>query len=117
MATQLKVQGTLKIWLWVSVALAVGGALLLYPIGTALTDILFIAVKVGMVTGLLILLLAHRLSGFWIWAAFSVCAVVMTIIKCTFVGGVSFLTIGSMVVDIVMPLGVIFLMGDSKVTR
>lgn len=43
----------LKIWLWLSIVLTAAGALLLYPIGTTALNCIFIAVKIGMVSGLL----------------------------------------------------------------
>lgn len=96
--------GKLKTWLWISVALAIGGALLLYPIGPGAANVVFICVKVGMVSGLLILLFSQKIGGFCLWATCSGLAVVMTILKCVFTASVTFLFIGSMFVDIFMPL-------------
>lgn len=92
-----------KIWLWLSVAMAVAGALLLYPIGPAAANIVFILVKIGMVSGLALLLFFRKKAGFYVWASFSAGAVVMTLIKWRLAGSVSFLIIGSIVVDILMP--------------
>ena len=50
---------TLRIWLWVSVAAAVLGAILLYPLGNGFADFLFVLVKAAMVGGLLLLLLKN----------------------------------------------------------
>lgn len=93
----------LKIWLWVSVLLAVSGAILLFPIGIFLADITFVIVKVCMVTGLLVILIGKRSEGFYLWATASGCAVIMTVIKCIVTWSVTFLFIGSMFVDIFMP--------------
>lgn len=94
----------LKAWLWLSVVMAIVGALLLYPIGTTIADSIFVAVKIGMVTGLILLLFPRKKVGFSIWASFSAGAVMMTLIKWYLAGGVSFLMIVSIVVDIVMPV-------------
>jgi hypothetical protein len=93
----------LRIWLWLSVVMAIAGALLLYPIGAVVLNILFILVKIGMVAGLAILLILKRKAGFYVWALFCVGAVIMTIIKSNIIGSVSFLIIGSIAVDILMP--------------
>ena len=100
----------LTIWLWISVALAIGGAILLYPIGGATANVVFGIVKIGMVTGLLMLLIAKKKAGLCVWAAFSVCAVVMTIIKWPTLGGAPLLLAGSIFVDIFMPLGAYLIM-------
>ena len=50
-----KYSRTVKTWLWISVLLAVGGALMLYPIGAAAANAVFVLVKICMVAGLSIL--------------------------------------------------------------
>ena len=92
----------LKVWLWLSVVMAVAGALLLYPIGTTAANTIFILIKIGMVSGLALLFLRKK-AGFYVWASFSVGAVVMTLIKWHLAGSVSLLIIGSIIVDILMP--------------
>jgi len=99
-----KMNKTLVVWLWISVALAVSGAYMLYPIGIWIADITFVIVKVCMVTGLLIMLAAKKAEGFYLWATASGCAVIMTIIKCVLTGSVTFLFVGSIFVDIFMPV-------------
>ncbi|CAB1250101.1 hypothetical protein ACFHWD_02165 [Clostridium sp. MT-14] len=94
----------LWLWLWLSVVMVISGALLLYPIGTTALNIIFVVVKIGMLAGLVILLFLRKKLGFYIWALFSIGAVVMTIIKWNIVGRVSFLIIASIVVDILMPV-------------
>jgi len=94
---------TLVIWLWISVVLAISGALMLYPIGPCAANVIFVIVKVCMVSGLLVMLFAKKIGGYCLWATASGCAVVMTIIKCVVTGSVTFLFIGSMFVDIFMP--------------
>lgn len=94
---------TLKVWLWLSVATAVIGALLLYPIGTPVLNVLFVVIKIGMVAGLMALIFAKYKAGFCIWAAFCAGAVVMTCLKWHLAGHATFLIIVSIVVDILMP--------------
>jgi hypothetical protein len=93
----------LGIWLWLSVVLAVTGALLLYPIGAIYLNIIFIAVKAGMLCGIFLLLFPKKKYGFYIWAGFSMGAVIMTIIKWSLAGSASFLFILSIIADILMP--------------
>ena len=100
----------LKIWLWVSIALAIGGAILLYPVGSAAANTVFGFIKLGMITGLLMLLIGGKKAGFPVWAAFSAGAVVMTVIKWTTLGGTVFLLAGSIFVDIAMPTGAYLIM-------
>lgn len=52
--------GILKTWLWLSVILTVGGAVLLYPIGSVVLNCIFVVVKIGMVAGLLMLLFRRK---------------------------------------------------------
>lgn len=67
---------------WVAIVLAVGGAILLYPIGSGLANLLFVLIKVCMVVGLLAYLFAKQpRTGFWVWTVASCCAVVMTACK------------------------------------
>ena len=51
----------------------------------------------------LALLFFRKKAGFYVWASFSVGAVVMTLIKWHLAGSVSLLIIGSIIVDILMP--------------
>jgi hypothetical protein len=104
MTTDINMNKKLKIWLWVSVLLAVSGALMLYPIGIPSANVIFVIVKICMVTGLLIMLFAKKIGGYCLWATASLVAVIMTIIKCSVTGHVTFLFIGSMFVDIFMPI-------------
>ncbi|SMC60742.1 hypothetical protein [Papillibacter cinnamivorans] len=93
----------LKLWLWLSVITAVLGAVLLFPIGTVPLNILFLVVKAGMITGLMLLIFKRRRIGFSLWSIFCAGAVLMTILKWNLSGQVSFLIIISIIVDIVMP--------------
>lgn len=93
----------LRIWLWLSVAAAVCGAFMLYPIGTTAANVFFILIKAGMVTGLIMLLAGNR-YGFCVWGSFSLGAVIMTIIKWAGAGHAEFLFIAAIIVDILMPL-------------
>ncbi|WP_446897083.1 hypothetical protein ACSVC9_08605 [Clostridium sp. LBM24168] len=93
----------LRLWLWLSVVMVISGVLLLYPIGTSDLNIIFVVVKIGMLAGLAVLLFLRKKLGFYIWALFSMGAVIMTIIKWSMVGRVSFLIIASIAVDILMP--------------
>lgn len=90
------------IWLWLSVVLAVAGALMLFPIGSAAKNAVFVLIKIGMVSGLLVQLFAKKRGGLWLWTVCSGAAVVMTLIKWSAVGA-SFLLGGSIFVDIFMP--------------
>ena len=94
---------TLRIWLWVSVAAAVLGAILLYPLGNGFADFLFVLVKAAMVGGLLLLLLKKERKGYPIWAWASAGAVVMTIVKWCITGHLRFLFVLAILVDLVMP--------------
>lgn len=95
--------GKLKIWLWISAITAVAGAILLYPIGTAILNSLFILVKAGMLIGLTLLLFMRKKLGFYIWSVFCAGAAIMTIIRWSGTGNVTFLIVASIVVDILMP--------------
>lgn len=95
--------GATKAWLWASVAMALIGACLLFPIGPAVANVVFVIVKLGMIGGLAMLLLRNR-SGFSLWVICSGLAIVMTAIKWAIVGHVTFLFIGSMFVDVIMPV-------------
>lgn len=107
----------LRIWLWVSVALAAAGALMLYPIGAPAANAAFVVIKVLMVSGLLLMLIAGKKWGWALWAAASAGAVVMTLIKWTTVGGAPLLLGGSIFVDIFMPAGAYLMMKKSGFTR
>ncbi len=93
----------LRAWLWLSVVLAVAGGLMLYPIGTAALNVLFIVIKAGMVTGLAILIFSGKRAGFYIWASFCAGAVIMTLLKWNISGMFSSLIPVSIAVDIIMP--------------
>lgn len=96
--------GKLTVWLWVSVATVIAGAFLLYPIGTAALDVVFVLVKLGMLFGLCLLLLFKRAGGFYVWAGFCAGAVIMTVTKWTISGKASFIIIASIIVDMMMPI-------------
>ena len=102
----------LRIWLWISIVLAVAGALLLYPIGTAALNVIFILIKIGMVAGLAVLLFSRRKFGFYVWAVFCVGAVIMTIFKWQRLGSASFLIVASIAVDILAPVVAYLLMRE-----
>ncbi|GEM_PF-894242 len=93
---------------WAAVILAVAGALLLYPIGMPVFDAIFVLTKICMVGGLLLLIFSGRKAGFVLWAAASVVAVAMTIAKWVLAPDAGIfaviLYLGSMVVDLGMPL-------------
>lgn len=108
--------GSLKGWLWAAVALAIGGALLLFPIGGAMENTLFVIVKICMVTGLLVMLIGRKMGGFYLWAIASVGAIVMTCIKWSILGSASFLIVFSMIVDFGMPIGAWLLMRRHPLT-
>lgn len=80
------------------------GAFLLYPIGTAIANQIFVLIKIGMGSGLILLLFLRKKAGFPVWVSFSVGAVIMTLIKWHIMGKVSLLIIGSVAVDILMPV-------------
>lgn len=92
----------LVVWLWLSVASVVVGAYLLYPIGSTGMNVLFFLWKAGMLSGLLSLLAGSKRWGFVVWAVCSAGAIAMTCLKIANTG-VSFLTVASIVVDILMP--------------
>jgi len=94
--------------------MAVMGAVMLYPIGTAAADCIFVLIKIGMVTGLVILLASGRIGGYCTWATCSCGAVIMTIVKCALSGGVTFLSIASIFVDIFLPVMVYKIMKQDK---
>lgn len=109
----MKLSKKLTVWLWVSVVLAIAGALLLYPIGSAGENAVFAAVKIGMVSGLLILIFGRKKGGFYLWAICSAGAVCMTVLKWVGLGHGSFLLLGSIFVDLLMPIGAWRLMQKS----
>lgn len=94
----------LKTWLILSIVFAVGGAVMLFPIGGEAANTIFVLVKVGMVTGLIILLASQKIGGYCTWATCSILAIVMTAIKWAGGGKQYFLYVLSMIVDIAMPL-------------
>lgn len=93
----------LILWLWLSVITVIAGAFLLYPIGISVLNVIFVLIKIGMITGLIILLFLKKKLGFYIWSIFCIGAVIMTIIKWNIIGSTSFLIVGSIAVDILMP--------------
>lgn len=93
----------LRTWLWISVAAAVLGAVLLYPLGNGFADFLFLLVKAAMVGGLLMLLLKKDRKGYALWAGASAGAVVMTVVKWCIAGHLRFLFLLAIVTDLVMP--------------
>lgn len=109
----MKLSKKLTVWLWISVALAIAGALLLYPIGSAGANAVFAVVKIGMVGGLLMLIFGKKTGGFYLWTICSAGAVCMTILKWTGLGHGSFLLLGSIFVDLLMPIGAWILMRKS----
>lgn len=100
----MELSGKLRSWLCISVVLAVAGALLLYPIGSGAANAVFVLIKIGMVSGLLILLFGKKRGGFFLWALCSAGAICMTILKWIGLGQASFLLIGSIIVDFAMPV-------------
>ena len=100
----MELSGKLRSWLCISVVLAVAGALLLYPIGSSAANAVFVLIKIGMVSGLLILLFGKKRGGFFLWALCSAGAICMTILKWIGLGQASFLLIGSIIVDFAMPV-------------
>ena len=93
---------TLRVWLWISIAAAVMGAFMLYPIGTTGANATFVIIKVGMVASLATLL-AGRRRGFACWAAFSAGAVVMTVVKWVGTGAVQPIFVLAIITDVLMP--------------
>jgi hypothetical protein len=91
-----------KTWLWLSIATTGIGAVLLYPIGSATMNVLFIVIKIGMAAGIILLLIGNS-KGFPVWCIFSAGAVVMTILKWHEAGQVTVLFITAIAVDILMP--------------
>ncbi len=104
---------SLTVWLGMSIAAALIGAIMLYPIGSTELNVVFVLVKTAMVTGLLVMLLAKkRRIGFAIWAVASICAVIMTILKWMGTGSAQPLFVMAIVVDVIMPLVAYRLMGS-----
>lgn len=101
----------LVVWLWASVVVAVVGAVLLYPIGSATLDLAFVTVKIGMVAGL-VALIRGRGWGFGWWVAFSVAAVAMTCLKWAGTGVVQPVYVLAIIADVLMPLVAWRLMGQ-----
>lgn len=95
--------GKLRIWFAVSIAAAVCGACMLFPIGSAAANEIFILIKIGMVTGLVMLLSGKR-YGFCVWGSCSLGAIVMTAIKWAGTGHVTFLFVAAIAVDLLMPV-------------
>ena len=93
---------TLRVWLWISIAAAVMGAFMLYPVGAAGANAVFVIIKIGMVASL-VALLAGRRRGFACWAAFSAGAVVMTVVKWVGTGAVQPIFVLAIITDVLMP--------------
>jgi hypothetical protein len=68
-------------WLLFAIFTVILGAVLLFPIGNNVMNVVFIIVKLGMLAGILMLLVKRDMKGFWVWAAFAALAIVMTIVK------------------------------------
>lgn len=88
--------------------LAVSGACMLYPIGNTGMNVVFVLVKICMVTGLLVFLYGkNKNTGLNLWTCASVLACVCTIVKWTGQSDVNagqiILYIGSMIADLGMP--------------
>ncbi|MEE8724083.1 MAG: hypothetical protein SOI23_04860 [Atopobiaceae bacterium] len=100
---EMRLSAPASVWLWISVAAAVVGAFMLFPIGTTPLNVIFVAVKACMVIGLAVVLFARRLSGFVLWSVASAAAVVMTIIKWVLAASFEPVFALALVVDVVMP--------------
>lgn len=90
-------------WLWFAIITVVVGAFMLYPIGTTLTNVLFIIVKIGMGAGIIALLVTRSMKSFCFWATFSALAVVMTIVKWNLGGAFDPTYALAIVTDIAVP--------------
>ncbi|HUM83325.1 MAG TPA: hypothetical protein PLN48_06065 [Lachnospiraceae bacterium] len=103
---------SVRICAWIAVLFAVSGAILLFPIGTALLNVLFILIKICMVLGLILFLFSAdaRRPGFILWTIASLFAVLMTILKWSMDGSRVFLYIVSIIADIGFPV-LLFSMG------
>lgn len=89
--------------------LAAAGVFLLYPIGSSPANRIFLIVKACMMAGLLMFLLSERQeTGLKLWAYASVLACACTIYKWVdstgVSGGMIALYIGSLMVDLVLPI-------------
>ena len=104
----------LRIWLWIAVAAAVIGAVMLYPIGPVFWNRLFILIKVGMVSSLLMLLWGRDRSGYYFWSAFSLLAVIMTLLKKYYIGHMEGIFILAIATDILMPCIAFFIYRKEK---
>lgn len=91
-----------RIWLMLSILSVVCGAFLLFPIGGCVFNTLFILIKIGMLSGLIILL-CHHPYGFCAWGSFCIGAVIMTILKWVSAGQPVPLFIAAILTDILMP--------------
>ncbi len=90
---------------WIAILFAVSGAVLLFPIGKPSLNVLFIIIKICMVTGLLMFLYSgSKRFGFTMWAIASLFAVLMTLLKWSMNGGSVFLYIVSIIADIGFPV-------------
>lgn len=93
----------LKVWLWISVAAAIVGAFLLFPIGAIALNVVWIVAKVGMIVGLILLLFPKKKVGFNIWVVFCAVAITLAIVNWS-AAGFSALIIISIVLDVLMPV-------------
>lgn len=109
--------GKLKAWLWVSVVLAIVGACMLYPVGPNVANVAFVIVKICMVVGLMVMLCARKMGGFYLWAAGSVGAIVMTCIEWSIAGSPVPLFALSIIVDLGMPIGAWLIMRKNPLSR
>jgi hypothetical protein len=71
----------LTTWFWFAAASVIIGAVLLYPIGRPVWNVLFIITKCGMLAGIILTGIWKNGRSFLLWAVFSAVAVIMTIIK------------------------------------
>lgn len=91
--------------LWASIAIALIGAFMLYPIGSTTLNVTFVVVKAGMLIGIVLMLGKDNFStGYRVWVAFSLAAVVMTILKWTGSGSFQLIYLLAMVADIGLPV-------------
>ena len=105
---------SIRIWSFLSIIAASAGAFMLYPIGTAVLNVLFVLIKISMVSGLLIMLIRHHCSGLYLWCGASLAAIVMTICKCSLSGEVSALYILAIITDLLMPTVACLLLKQAK---
>lgn len=93
----------LFVWLLISIAAALVGAVMLYPIGDGTPNAAFIIIKAGMVLSV-IALLSGRDTAFRWWVGFSCGAMVMTVVKWVGLGYAEPIFVVALITDAVMPL-------------